>query len=117
MLRKLRIQILQEYGGDIHIRIIEQSHTGDQFSEDGSYFRAAGVVVGLESIFNPAFIGSTLFTQGTQKDSNLNIIKIPRDKIGSVLDVVLLYNQHYSKNTLELSDVVEGLDILENINV
>lgn len=127
MRSKLYLRIMFVDKEHASLNVLEQTGRGRGFNPDGFFSRSFRDYDIEEHIMitsddgpewsNSDPYGGTLFVRGAKHQYDDAVIKIPIDKVDSALRLVLRYNQQYSKNKLVLSDVIEGLELLEDTNV
>lgn len=118
MNRELHIKICNTDGKKVTITIVRQTHRTDDFTPKGYLFDSPQLRVKLSSVAHPSLqdVGTDhpiiFYVRGTRKQYDDNILILPIAILNDLMSVVLHYNQAYTKNKLELSDVVEGLELL-----
>lgn len=99
-----------------HVMITEQGQRGLDFSHNAhggrtNRFHVDDLTGVLWSSAHPNYDADdhTLFVRGSRASQDNDIIMIPRKHLRDILCLILEYNRKYSKNTLVLDDVVEGM--------
>lgn len=117
MYKRLHVKIDKVCYDTVIMRVTEQSHRGSEFGDEGSNsFFAFNSRRSIASAQNPSCGRTTLFVRGNNKSRDDDTFSVELDECMDLLLCILSYNKHYNKNKLELSDVVEGLEILEESN-
>lgn len=124
MFKKLHVRIYCVAENDIGLQITEQSHRGDEFSNDARLSYTPGYKyishekkICLVSCEVPDWDGYNLFVRGDSIDEDDRVLSIPFRYVDKVLSIILEYNQYYNKNKLFLRDVVENIAIWERRDV
>lgn len=123
MFKKLHIRIDEYINSSVKFHITEQSHRKDDFGE-GVYHPSrfsAFDDLDIDSVDYPDWDGGTdfgiLYVRGDERDEDLSPVYVDREKLEKIMMGILKYNQHFNKNKLVLSDVVENLELWEKRNV
>lgn len=125
MFKKLHIRIEDVRYSIVAFKITEQSHRRDEFGDDvgdsSSFTPSIGHELYMSSDTVPEWetelSPKILFVRGEDKDGDDNILLVDKSDFSLITQMILEYNQQYNNNSIDLSDVVEGLELLEKKNV
>ena len=106
MLRQLIIGYSVGGDGEISVKILKQTHRGEDFNEGIPRFGVPEVDMDLASAGGPEFASETFFVRGDCPEADGHVLWCDHHYFERVCDLVLSYNRKYSKNRITGEDVI-----------
>ena len=113
MNKRLLVKYLRAKNGGGYIQITYQSHRGDVFGGSDCIFHVGERTMASASVPQMGHLPS-IYARGSDHEADFSIMQV--SDMDNVLNMVLKYNQTYTKNKLCLEDVAEEIKAKKNFD-